>query len=46
MTQLSDTLGRNGIHDRVVRRKLLLTQKNIKAYLDSATTHLDEPKTF
>lgn len=40
------TLGKNGIHGRVPRRKPLLSKKNIKARLTFAKTHLDHPQSF
>lgn len=40
------TLGKNGIHGRVPRRKPLLTKKNIKARLTFAKNHLDHPQSF
>ena len=40
------TLGKNGIHGRVPRRKPLLTKKNAKARLTFAKKHLDDPQDF
>lgn len=42
--QLPDRHWVYNLHGRVVRWKLLLTQMNIKAHLNSATTNLDESK--
>ncbi|KAK3525999.1 hypothetical protein QTP70_011800 [Hemibagrus guttatus] len=39
-------LGKNGLHGRVPRRKLLLNKKNIKARLSFARKHLDDPQDF
>ncbi|KAK3561686.1 hypothetical protein QTP86_012553 [Hemibagrus guttatus] len=39
-------LGKNGLHGRVPRRKLLLSKKNIKARLSFARKHLDDPQDF
>lgn len=38
------TLAKNGIHERVPRRKPLLSKKNIKARLTFAKKHLDDPE--
>ena len=40
------TLGKNGIHGRVARRKPLLTKKNMNAHLKFAKKHLDDPQEF
>lgn len=40
------TLAKNAIPGRVVRRKPLLTQKNIEAHLNFAKTYLDDLKPF
>ncbi|RXM34592.1 Pleiotrophin [Acipenser ruthenus] len=40
------TLGKNGIHGRVARRKPLLTKKNMNARLKFAKKHLDDPQEF
>ncbi len=39
-------LGKNGLHGRVPRRKLLLSKKNIKSHLSFARKHLDDPQDF
>ncbi len=39
-------LGKNGLHGRVPRPKLLLSKKNIKAHLSFARKHLDDPQDF
>ncbi|KAK3554864.1 hypothetical protein QTP86_000902 [Hemibagrus guttatus] len=39
-------LGKNGLHGRVPRQKLLLSKKNIKACLSFARKQLDDPQDF
>uniref|UniRef100_A0A8C1VXN7 Transposase n=1 Tax=Cyprinus carpio TaxID=7962 RepID=A0A8C1VXN7_CYPCA len=39
-------LGKNGLHGRVLRRKLLLSKKNIKALLSFTRKHFDDPQDF
>ncbi|KAK3571029.1 hypothetical protein QTP86_001280 [Hemibagrus guttatus] len=39
-------LGKNGLHGRVPRRRLLLSKKNIKARISFARKHLDDPQDF
>ncbi|KAI3369578.1 hypothetical protein L3Q82_024389 [Scortum barcoo] len=43
-TTIRKRLGKNGLHGRVPRRKPLLSKKNIKARLNFARKHFDDPQ--
>ena len=40
---IRNTLNKNGVHERITRRKALLSKKNIAIHLKFDKDHLDDP---